>query len=414
MSRIVVIGAGVVGLACAHRLLQQGASVTLIDGTSMEGRCSYGNAGGIAVTEIVPPSVTRILWKIPGWLINPLGPLSVRWRHLHRLLPWLVRFARAGRRQEVASIATALASLNGLVYEDLVPLLIELGLADDLHRVGAIVLYSSLAAFEADRWEWDLRTRFGIPWEILTAEQLKTMEPDLSSAFQAGVFLPTWSHVASPKGILAGLQARVIKQNASLVMSKVIGFELSGGRAVSALAQNGQRFAADTFVLATGAWSGGLARSLGDKVPIESERGYNTTIPAPHMQVRHELIFAESKFVVTPLNEGLRVGGAAEFAGLQAPPNFRRAEHLVQLAKNALPGLPVKGGSMWMGNRPATPDSLPVIGPSSLAANVVYAFGHGHLGLTQAASTARLVAQICMHQKPSIDLRPFSARRFAR
>jgi D-amino-acid dehydrogenase len=181
--------------------------------------------------------------------------------------------------------------------------------------------------------------------------------------------------------------------------------------ATSAKLRTGEQLPADAFVVAAGAWSGRLAKLLGDRVLLESERGYNTTVVAPSMKVGHELIFAEGKFVVTPLEEGLRVGGAAEFAGTDSPPRFERSAALLSVARCALPKMP-PGGLVWMGNRPTTPDSLPVIGRSAGAANVFYAFGHGHLGLTQAASTARLIEELVTKQKPSIDLTPFSGQRF--
>jgi D-amino-acid dehydrogenase len=413
MRKVVVVGGGIVGLACARRLQMEGAQVTVIDSASApDKRCSYGNAGGIAVSEIAPASIPGIGWKVPGWLLDPLGPLSIRWRHIIRLAPWIQAFIDAGQADKIRPIASALASLNALVYEDLIPLLADLGLSGDLHRLGAIVVYSSAAALERDSWEWELRRYFGIPWKRLTAAELTELEPNLSSTFQIGVLLPSWGHVANPQRIVSRLGERLVEQGGELLAGEVSDFEIAGGHARAAITSDQRRIEADCIVVAAGAWSSALARTLGDRVLLESERGYNTTLSVPAMRMSRELIFAEAKFVVTPLEGGLRVGGAAEFAGLIAPPNFKRADALLNIAKRALPGLATGKGTVWMGHRPATPDSLPVIGASRRAANVYYAFGHGHLGLTQAASTARLVTELCSGRAPSINLAPFSPGRF--
>jgi D-amino-acid dehydrogenase len=413
MKRVLVVGAGIIGLACAWRLQKSGARVTVVD-TEPEGdKCSFGNAGGIAVTEVVPASVPGLIWKVPRLILDPLGPLSIRWQHALPLIPWMSAFVKAANPKAVRRAAEALASLNRLVYADLIPMMSDIGLEGDLHRGGAIVLYSSKKAFDNDLSAWRLRTELGIEWRMLPGEELAKMEPDLAPDIQTGVFLPAWSHVAHPRRIVDRLREKLISRGATIRALTILDFEFKHGAATSAVAQNGERLSADAFVIAAGAWSAVLAARLGDRVLLESERGYNTTIAAPSMKVRHELIFAESNFVVTPLEEGLRIGGAAEFAGLRSRPNFQRSRALRTLAKRALPALPMDGGTLWMGNRPATPDSLPVIGTSTRAINAYFAFGHGHLGLTQAAPTGRLIDELVRGGTPSADLDPFSPRRFA-
>jgi glycine/D-amino acid oxidase-like deaminating enzyme len=414
LKRVVVVGAGIIGLACAWRLQKSGAHVTVVDRSPVGDKCSFGNAGGIAVTEIIPASVPGLTWRIPGWLVDPQGPLFIRWRHVPRLIPWMTAFLKAGNVDAVERAASALAALNRLVYSDLIPMLADLHLSSDLRQAGAISLYTSQRAFQRDASEWHLRTRLGIDWSLLSPADLAKLEPDLAPAFQVGVWLPTWSHVADPKRIVDRLRETLVQRGAAIKTLAVVDFDLQGTTATRVLAQNGESVSGDAFIVATGAWSAELAGKLGDQLLIESERGYNTTIAAPNMKIQHELIFAESKFVVTPLESGLRVGGAAEFGGLHSPPNFKRSRALLELAKQALPNMPTSGGTTWMGNRPATPDSLPVIGTSERAVNVYYACGHGHLGLTQAAPTARLIDELLFGWTPSLDLNPFSPKRFPR
>ena len=175
---------------------------------------------------------------------------------------------------------------------------------------------------------------------------------------------------------------------------------------------DGRVLRARNVVICAGAWSHLLARQTGDAVPLETERGYNTTLPKAAFDVKRQLIFSRHGFVITPLATGLRVGGAVELGGLKLPPNFARAKAMLEKARQFLPGLDPSGGREWMGYRPSLPDSLPVIGKATRAPGVLYAFGHGHLGLTQAAATGRIVRDLVLGQTPAIDLTPFSPQRF--
>lgn len=407
MSRIGVVGAGIVGLACAHQLAAEGHAVVVIDRDPMGDKCSWGNAGGIAVTEVVPVSVPGALWRVPGWLINPQGPLSLHPLHAPCMAPWFLRFVRAGRESEVRRITAALCALLGRVYNDLIPLLDDLSLTSCLRQVGALTVYGSGAAYLKDRIEWDLKRDQGVECRELSGDEARELEPALGPNIKAGVFTPAWSHVTNPKRIWAELLDAVRARGVILERQEVRSI---GGLGELRLGSGPIFF--DSIVVAAGAWSGRLARSMGDDVLLESERGYNTTVAAPGVVLTREIIFAERKFVATPLEIGLRIGGAAEFAGLERRANYARADTLAGLAQHYLPHLTVEGGVTWMGQRPATPDSLPVIGRSPRRPDVIYAFGHGHLGLTLAATTGRMVAALVNAREPDIDLAPYSIGRF--
>ena len=407
---LVVVGAGIVGLSVAFHLVRDGRSVTLLDPDPEGDKASFGNAGGIAVTEVVPASVPGLAWKVPFWLLDPLGPLAVRPRHAPRLLPWLWRFARAGRPAETERIATALAALNSRVYDDLLPMLAQTGLANELNREGALTVYETRAALERDAPEWDLKRRHGIEIQLLDRPELHAMEPALGPRAALGVFTPQWSHVNDPKHLVDAVRHWLLARGATVIPGRAVGIENEAPLLVRL--QDGGAIPAASVVVAAGAWSGRLARQLGDRVLIESERGYNTTIPDPGIALKREVIFAERKFVATPLTCGLRIGGAAEFGGLDAIANHKRSRALSRLASLYLPGLKADGGTEWAGHRPTTPDSLPVIGPSPRRPGVHYAFGHGHLGLTQAATTGQLIADGVAGRAPSIDMAPYGIARF--
>lgn len=412
MQHVVVVGAGVVGLAVAHHLHKAGATVTIVDRDPAGDKASFGNAGGIAVTEVVPASVPGLLWRVPGWLLDPLGPLAVRPAHAPRLARWLWRFSKAGAPSEVARIAAALAALNGRVYDDLLPMLADHGLSAELHRKGALTVYETDEGYRRDRSEWDLKRSHGIEVEELSGDEARRLEPALGSVVRRAVFTPQWSHINDPKILVDRLRRSLESRGVEIIAGAVADVSAQAAGPVTAILEDGRTLASDAIVIAAGAWSGQLAKRLGDAVLLESERGYNTTLAEPGVELGREVIFAERKFVATPLSCGLRIGGAAEFGGLEALPNYRRSDALVTLASRYLPQLRGDGGKTWAGHRPATPDSLPVIGPSPANRRVFYAFGHGHLGLTQAATTGRLVADLVAGRPSAIDLTAYRVERF--
>ncbi len=412
-GRVFIVGAGIIGLATAYYILRAGTEVTLVDRDPEGDKASLGNAGGIAVTEVVPASSPKVFLRVLPWMLDPLGPLAIRPAYAFKLIPWLTRFAKASRPREVERIATALAAINSRAYDDLIPMLRETGMAGELHQVGALTVYETDSGYRHDEHEWSLKRRLGIETRELTGIEARELEPALSPSIRRAVLLPQWSHVNDPRRILSGLREWLFEHGAQIVRGEVRSVTNAQNASLRLELDTGFQLTADKVVVAAGAWSGVLASRIGDSVSLESERGYNTTIQDPKISVNREIIFAERKFVATPLSCGLRIGGAAEFGGLYARPNLKRSQALVELARRFLPELRAEGGIAWWGHRPATPDSLPVIGQSKCNARVFYAFGHGHLGLTQAATTGRLISEAVLARTPSIDLTPYSIARFS-
>jgi D-amino-acid dehydrogenase len=405
---VVVIGAGVVGLACAWAALHQGAHVTLIDRDFEGDRASHGNAGGIAVTESTPIAIKGMFTQAAKWLLDPLGPLSLDWKHVPSALPWFMAFRRASDPEHFLGISHALARLNNRVYDDILPMFRDIGAESMHYRRGALTVYESDAAFEADQDEWAFKRELGVQWSRLNASHVRELEPALAPVFRHGVYLDDWSHIGDPRRLVTLLRERVRALGARFVTGTARAIDAPSGVVLA----DGARIAGRRIVVAAGAWSAPLAASVGDRVLLESERGYNATLPRPGVMLSREVIFAERKFVATPLDIGLRIGGAAEFAGLDAPANYRRSDALLALGRRFLPDIDEDGAVNWMGNRPATPDSLPVIGVSPRVSSVIYAFGHGHLGLTQSATTAALVADVLAQRAPRVPLTPYSIARF--
>jgi D-amino-acid dehydrogenase len=411
-SNVVVIGAGIVGLACAWSAAKDGATVTLIDRGFESDRTSHGNAGGIAVTESTPISAPWLVVQAAKWLADPLGPLALDVKHLPAALPWFFAFWRAGRKSRFREISHALARINNRVYDDLLPMLADIGAMDALYRRGALTVYETEDAFRRDAAEWAFKRELGANFRFMSAAEVRDCEPSLAPVFSRGVFLDDWSHIGDPKRLVTQLRDRVRTMGVRFVQAPVQRLDVSNEPGPAAVLANGERVGGRRLVVAAGAWSARLAATIGDRVLLDSERGYNTTLPYHGLALSREVIFAERKFVATPLDIGMRIGGAAEFAGLEAPPNYQRCDALLALGRRFLPGLNEAGAVRWMGHRPATPDSLPVIGPSPRAPAVVYAFGHGHLGLTQAATTGAVVADLRAGRKPRIAIEDYSISRF--
>lgn len=412
MPHLLVIGGGIIGLASALTAQRRGWCVTLVDRDFEGDRASHGNAGGIAVSEALPFRLEGLGMKPLRWLVDPLGPLAIRPVHAMRMLPWLMALRRVSEQSTYLAIAHALGALNERALKDFEMLLAAIGASDELHKFGALTVYESMEAFRRDAKEWDDKRSLGVRWRTVEAPELRVLEPNLAPVFARAVMLEDWAHIDDPKRIVDGLRASVRQGGAELVTGEVSRLMNTLERPAAALA-DGRLLEADRVLIAAGAWSGHLALTIGDRVLLESERGYNTTLPLCVGLLQREVIFAERKFVATPLGVGLRVGGAAEFAGLRAPANFRRSNALLQLARRYLPDLDERGAERWMGHRPATPDSLPVIGPSPRNRRILYAFGHGHLGLTQSATTAELIGHLLDHETPPIDMSAYSIRRFS-
>ncbi|MDH2328164.1 FAD-dependent oxidoreductase [Cereibacter sp. SYSU M97828] len=391
---VTVIGAGVVGLCSALALQARGLRVTVLDRSGPAAGASAGNAGAFAFTDILPLASPGILRKAPGWLIDPLGPLSVPPAYALRIAPWMWRFWRACSPARVAASTAAQTALMDLSKAELDPFLHATGTAHMLRRDGNLQVYESKAELDASLPGWQARADHGIEFRHMGAEEMAALQPGLSPRFTHGTFTPGWFSIDDPRLFVLALADR---------------FVANGGTIRQADVRSLSDFRADRIVLAAGAHSHRLAP---ERIPLETERGYNTTLPPDAFDLRRQITFGGHGFVVTRLSTGIRVGGAVELGGLDLPPNFKRSEAMLQKAAAFLPGLKTQGGTQWMGLRPSLPDSLPVIGPSRSDPRITYAFGHGHLGLTQAAGTARLVADLVTGAAPAIDITPFSANRF--
>ena len=408
---VVVIGAGVVGLSAAIALQARGLAVTVLEREGPAAGASAGNAGAFAFTDILPLASPGILKKAPKWLLDPLGPLSVPPSYALQIAPWMFRFWRACSASRVAHSMTAQTALMDLSKAELEPFLAETGTLSMLRKEGNLQVYESQAELDASLPGWKARAEHGIEFRHMGAAEMATIQPGLAPRFTHGTFTPGWYSIADPKLYTLALADHFRARGGRIERAEVSSLHpIEGG--VEIRTTDGRTVRARKVVLAAGAFSHQVARSLGENIPLETERGYNTTLPADAFDLRTQVTFGGHGFVVTRLSTGIRVGGAVELGGLKLPPNFRRSEAMLERARAFLPGLKPEGGVQWMGFRPSLPDSLPAIGRARATPDVVYAFGHGHLGLTQSAGTAHLVADLLTDGRTAIDIASFSPQRF--
>ena len=416
---VIVVGAGIIGACIAAYLQRDGHAVTLIDHAEPGSGASLGNGGMLSGSSIIPVAMPGVAAKVPGWLMDTQGPLTIRWGYLPALVPWLWRFLAAARPAKVEAQATALRALLAPALDNYAPLVQAAGATRLIHQQGTLYLYGSQAGFDGDARNTDIRRRNGVIIEDVTGAELRALEPDLAPHFTHARLVRANGHVSDPRALVEALVAQAVTQGARLLRARVTGFE-DNGAGVNAVITDQGRHACAQVVLACGAWSKPLAAQLGDRVPLDTERGYHVIVKNPEKGPRTPTLYVDGNFGATPMDMGLRVIGTVELAGLDAPPNWQRANLLLGKAQALYPGLAAGLApdsedarlTRWLGFRPSMPDSLPVIGASSRFANAWYAFGHGHVGMCAGATTGRVIADLIAQRAPCVPVAAFSAQRF--
>ncbi len=415
---VAIIGGGIIGLCCALELLRDGRSVTLVEPETPGGpqAASFGNGAWLSPASVVPTSLPGAWRKVPGYLRDPLGPLAIRPRHLPRLLPWLARYLYAGATvRRVEATARALRPLIADAPDRHRRLAAEAGVPDLVARHGLLYAFPSRAAFEAEALPWRLRRDNGVRWLELDADELRQQEPALDRRYTFGVLIEDGAHCLDPGAYLAALHAYAESLGLRRVAAGATGLRIEAGR-LRAVRTGGGEIPAGCAVIAAGARSAPLAAAAGDRVPLETERGYHVAIAAPEAVPRRPVMPSDGKMANTVTAGTLRIAGQIELAGLDAAPDWRRADILRDHALRTYPALPrdlpPERLTVWMGHRPSIADGLPVIGPASGCADVVHAFGHGHIGLAAGPVTGRLVADMLGGHPPVIDPAPYRASRF--
>lgn len=410
---VVVAGAGLVGAAIARELAARGEKVILIDRQAPGHGTSFGNMASLAINGFDAVSRPSTWKKLPFWMMDPQAPVTADPRYAVKMIPWFLRFLAAGRRRRIREIEDAGASLATRALADIRAMLSAVGAPDLVSEATCLQLYETERAFRDGRDNLDLMERYGLKYEVLTGGAIREHEPLLNPAILKVVLLPRNHFVTDPLRFVTCMVEDMRRNGGELLTGDVLRVERDNRGVTAVILDGGRRIEADRLVVATGMTAADFARSMGEPIPLETERGYHTQIMPPGgTGLRYSLIWPERAFMVTPTAGGIRVGGSVEMAGLNRAPNWRRARILVEHAKFALPSLKVENTTEWMGHRPALPDTIPILSASSTTRGLFYATGHGHLGLTYSATTGIVMADLVMGRAPPVDLTPFRIDRF--
>jgi len=410
--RVAVVGAGIVGVSCALHLRLAGHDVILLDPRPPGTATSFGNAGGIVTGAVVPNSTPALRRDLRRILFDKDSAVRLRWSYLPRLAPWLLRFLSEGRDERVREIARALQPLVSRAYEAHRELITVSGADGIVRPVGWLKVYASEANFAATQYDRTIMAANGVRFDVLEGDEIRQLEPALAPRFEKALFQPDSAFVTSPRKLTEAHTAHFVRIGGALVQERVRGItpEPAG---VMLDCEFGYR-QVDAVVIAAGAWSQELVRQVGDRVLLDTERGYHLNLDRGNAGELHRPVVFPDRggFVLAPMQDGIRLTSGVELAGLDAPPDFSRIRRLIPRALDVLPGLSAQVTRQWMGYRPSTPDSLPVIGRSPRSPHVYYAFGHQHLGLTLGPITGRLIAAFVSGRQPEFDVSPYRIERF--
>ncbi|MDR1367384.1 MAG: FAD-binding oxidoreductase [Candidatus Accumulibacter sp.] len=417
-QHVAVVGAGVVGSAIAVEALRGGFEVTLIDAETPGGvqSASYGSGGGLSIHSVIPPATPGLILKMPGYASDPRGAFVLRWEHIPFALPWLCRYALGGLTWEkVARTAAALypllegaPGLHKLLAK-------EAGVSGLIEQKGLLAVFRSRERFSADPNAWTIRRLLGIEWKDLEGLSLRAAEPDLSSDFRYTAVVEKAGSCKDTGAYTQALARHAIGSGAVFRQTTATGLHLESGAVKGIYTRSGE-IPCDKAVIALGASSRAMARQTGDYVSLEAERGYHLEISGVSIGPRRPMMLDDRKVVISRTKTGLRIAGQVEIAAFDALPDWGRADALLPILREVFPELPLdipaENIKKWMGSCPGTPDGLPCIGYSSASRDVIHAFGHGQVGLSASARTARIVRQLLSWEETEIGIVPYAPSRF--
>lgn len=411
---LAVIGAGIIGLCTALQAQRQGYQVTLMDKDLPGKGASFGNAGYLATELIDPLATVKTIKASPRLWLNPKGPLCLPVNHLLSILPWLKRFLVAASPSKAKYSQEALIQLNRESIPAWHRCLSQINAEEEIVESGYLLVWESSEKKEEARAHGHYMAQFDIPCEYVEGNRLAELEPELSQTLSHGLYFPQACRVKEPYQLCQRLFEAFKQLGGEFLQEAVHRIQPDNGQANLSLNQDNRLF--DKAIICTGAWSKALLADLGLKVPLEAERGYHITATNQAHRIKHPIGSAERRFVITPLDSGLRAVGMTELGGLKRGPIARRFNVLKHHTQKLLPGLrsekqPVHYEN-WMGHRPTLPDSLPVIDQHPDHPQLLFAFGNQHLGLTQAAATAELILSMAQAQTSFMPTHYFSVSRF--
>lgn len=407
---VAIVGAGVIGLSCARWLQERGRSPVLFDAAGLANGASFGTAGLINGDAHLPVALPGMLQRVPGWLLDPHGPIRVRPSYLPRAMPWLLQWVLASRASAARRGARALHALHRGVFDGYRTLLGEAAFSYLLRQSGGVVLARGEAPGKDELLANAIRDELGIGCETLGPKRLRELFPGIAAFARRGLLFPNNGYTLSPHRLVEALFEGFTERGGALRHERVL--KLIPHIDAWQLLTSKANVTARTVVVCAGAWSKTLLNPLGVRIPLETERGYHLQLGAPSIPIALPIIHRGRGLAITPMAEGLRLAGTVEIAGLDAPPDESRALVLRRHLDELFPGMQAETRRLWMGFRPSLPDSVAAIGRSARHRGLFVAVGHGHDGMIGAPSTGRLIAELATDVPPHIDPALYSLARF--
>ena len=408
-----IIGSGIQGVCIGLQLINKGIPVTIFDRhdplSSEYKPASYGNAGHFSPYAVLQFNRPDILYDVPKMLLSSYGPLALKWNYIYKMYKWFIHYFKNCNKKSMMHTAKymhQILSLSNDAYEEIFK---EINTDGVVEKKGIIYVWTN-KNLKSRKLEIKIRNDLGIEQKLLSQKEVLELEPNLSPVFDAGVIYETAMHARDPHGILKEIFKLFLKKGGKFIQTNIKNIEQSKINETIIRSEN-DVYKFEKSVIASGAFSKTFTDQLGESIPLDTERGYHVHFKGKEDLISRPVIFLDRGFGMTPMNQGLRAVGTVELGGLKNPPSKKRIDYIINCAKELLPQLG-KHEDEWLGFRPTLPDFLPILGPSLKNKNIIYAFGHQHLGWTLGAITGKIISRIVAGEKTNLDLSPYSSKRF--
>ena len=404
-----IVGAGIQGVCAGLHILKKGIPVTIFDKQEPGMMASYGNAGHFSPYAVLQLNRPDVIYDVPKMLLSSSGPLALKWNYIPKMLPWIFKYFKSSTKKNMMHTAKYMHQILNLSLDAYDDMFKEIDTTNLVERKGIIYVWTNKNK-KSRELEIKIRDELGVKQKLVSKEEILDLEPNLNPVFDAGAYYDYAYHARDPHGILKRLFDLFIKKGGRFQKSEVKDIRQTDDNN-SEIVTSEKNYNFEKIVLACGAFSKYFTDKLGENIPLDTERGYHVHFESMEHLISRPVIFLDRGFGMTPMNQGLRAVGTVELGGLKNPLSKKRIEYIVKCAKELLPQLK-EHKDEWLGFRPTLPDFLPVIGPSSKFKNIIYSFGHQHLGWTLGAITGKIVSGIISGENTNLDLQPYSSKRF--
>ena len=408
-----IIGAGIQGVCIGLQLIKKGIPVTIFDNKDPACKeftpASYGNAGHFSPYAVLQFNRPDILYDIPKMLFSSNGPLALKWNYVPKMIPWFLHYLKNCNTKSMLHTAKYMHQILNLSMDAYEEIFKEVDMTGLVEKKGIIYIWTN-QNLKSRNLEIKVRNDLGIKQKLLSQKEILDLEPNLNPVFDAGVIYDDSMHAKDPHGILKKIFELYLNKGGKFIKENVSSLKQISNNETYVQTDT-KKYKFEKTVVASGAFSKKLTDQLGENIPLDTERGYHVHFKNMESLISRPVIFLDRGFGLTPMNQGLRAVGTVELGGLKNPPSIKRIKYVINCAKELLPQLK-EHQDEWLGFRPTLPDFLPILGPSLKNKNIVYAFGHHHLGWTLGAITGKIVSGIVAEEKTNLDLSPYSSSRF--